>query len=325
MKRLSFLTLFAVAASAVFAQVSVPYGDGSGQVSFINSVKYPKIEEATPFGPLSFKLVGDNIWVANSIAGKLLCFNKQGKLVSEAAVMPDALKKLIPPGDKYPLLQILIEDMAPVFNSEGKLTSWWVTDSVKNEVINIDLKGKRLAVIKDKEFVQLFGIKCTASGYKFVSDKGAGEIFVFNEKNERVSALNWEWSDFAVDENNNIYRLFYDGEQQKSMLVFSNFLGEVICTTRVEIENALDPRLWWVNPETGEAVITYLANGEYKGEYDIARINADGTVAATGKIEAPIAINFFIDTIDYKNVWHCKANYSVAPKGTLDIVQFKMP
>ena len=81
-------SLLMLSTSSLFADVAVPYGVGSGQVDFINNNKYPKIDDPQPTGPLSFRVVGESTWVADSVGNKLMQFDKAGKLVSEFSILP---------------------------------------------------------------------------------------------------------------------------------------------------------------------------------------------------------------------------------------------
>ena len=48
-------------------EVALFYGEGKNKVSYINENKYPGIEEPIPFGPLSFRIIDNTFWVADSV------------------------------------------------------------------------------------------------------------------------------------------------------------------------------------------------------------------------------------------------------------------
>ena len=119
-----------LSATALLADVSIPYGEGSGKVDFTNFKKYPKLEDPLPFGPLSFRMVDNKVWVADSIGGKLMQYDNNGKLVSEFSVMPEGIKPY--KVDEFgPSLNILIEDIAAVRGDYGSVKALWVVDSRK--------------------------------------------------------------------------------------------------------------------------------------------------------------------------------------------------
>ena len=57
---------------------SIEYGKETGKVSYYNSKSDPNFAEDSPYGPMSFRVVGDNLWVLDSVAGRLICFDKKG-------------------------------------------------------------------------------------------------------------------------------------------------------------------------------------------------------------------------------------------------------
>ena len=87
-------SLLIFSTNSLFSDVKVPYGEGKGKVDYTNINRYPELEEALPYGPLSFRLVGDKIWVADSVGGKLMQYDKDGKLITEFSVLPKDVKAL---------------------------------------------------------------------------------------------------------------------------------------------------------------------------------------------------------------------------------------
>ena len=326
MKKICLLASFVLfSTSAVFAQLAVSYGEGSGKVDYTNTNKYAEIEEPLPFGPLSFRVVGDKTWIADSVGGKLMQYDRSGKLLSEFSVLPAGVKPYELDPEGFPNPNVLIEDIAPVIGQYGDIEAWWVADSDDNKLLKFSSDGKILAQLQDPDYGQLFRIEVGAGGHLFVADKGSRKIYVYDSKGDYVNAFNWEWSGMAVTgKEDNLYRLIYFNEEKRNMLVKTDLKGNVIKSKAVEIEMS-DPELWWVDEAKGEAVITYTPLEGFEGDYNIIRVNLDGKVIASGKLPAPFVMNRFIDHADFEEFFIGKANYSEAPEGSFEIVPFKMP
>ena len=318
-------SLFILSTNSLFSDVKVPYGEGEGKVDYSNINRFPELEEALPYGPLSFRIVGDKTWVADSVGGKLMQFGKDGKFISEFSVLPKDVKAYTLDEEGLPDANILIDDIAPVFNSKGELEAWWIADSSDNKLLKFSADGTPLAQLEDLDYGQLFRLEVGVGGHLFVADKITRKIFVYDSNGDFKSEQNWEWSGMAVaGQEDTLYRLIYFKEENKHMLVSTDVDGNVLKSVTLDVEMD-DPELWWIDEEKQEAVITYNPDTGYEGEYIIARVGLDGKVKASGKLPAPFVMNRFIDHQDYKNVYIGKCNYEEAPNGNFEIVPFKMP
>ena len=318
-------SLFIFSTNSLFSDVIVPYGEGEGKVDYSNINRFPELEEALPYGPLSFRIVGDKTWVADSVGGKLIQFDKDGKFISEFSVLPKDVKAYTLDEDGLPDANILIDDIAPVINSKGELEAWWIADSCDNKLVKFSADGTPLAQIQDPDYGQLFRLEVGVGGHLFVADKITRKIFVYDSNGDFKSEQNWEWSGIAVSgQEDTLYRLIYFKEENKHILVSTDVDGKVLKSVTLDVEMD-DPELWWVDEEKQEAVITYNPDTGFEGEYIIVRVGLDGKVKASGKLPSPFVMNRFIDHNNSDNVFIGKCNYEEATKGNFEIVPFKMP
>ncbi len=324
-KSLCLLTsIFMLSAGALLADVSIPYGEGAGKVDFTNNKKYPKLDDPIPYGPMSFRLVEDKVWVSDSIGGKLMQFDNKGKLISEFSVMSDGTKPYTIDEYKLPMLNILIEDIAPEKGEYGEAKAWWVADSFNNKLMKFSVDGKKLAEIKNPEFVQLDRVEVSKAGHIYVSDKGKRAIFVLDSEGKILNTINWEWSGMAISAKNDVlYRLMWDNEAHRNLLVSTNIEGKVISTKMLDVE-MLNPKLWWVDESKEECVITYTPLKGFKGNFIVVRVGFDGKIRASKEMAAPVAMNRIIDNIDYGDVYIGKCNFMEAPDGKFEIVPFDL-
>lgn len=314
-----------ISAGTLLADVSIPYGAGAGKVDFTNNKRFPELEDPLPYGPMSFRLVEDKIWVADSVGGKLMQYDNKGKLISEFSVMPEGTKPYTIDEYKVPLLNILIEDIAPVKGEYGEAKAWWIADSVENKLLKYSVDGKKLAEIKNPEFGQLHRIEVGNSGHLFVADMAKNLIFILDSEGKIIDRINWEWSGFAVSgKDEHLYRLMWDGEAHRNILVSTNIEGKVVSTKMLDVE-MFDPKLWWVDETKGESVITYTPTEGFNGKFVVVRVDQNGKVISSSELVAPIAMNRIIDNIDYGDVFVGKCNFTGAPEGKFEVVPFKMP
>jgi hypothetical protein len=318
-------SILMLSASALLADVSIPYGEGAGKVDFTNNKRFPTLEDPLPYGPMSFRLIENKVWVADSVGGKLMQYDDKGKLISEFSVMPEGTKPYTIDEYKLPMLNILIEDIAPVKGEYGDVKAWWITDSVHNKLLKFSVDGKKLAEVKNPEFVQLDRVEVGKGGHIFVSDKGKRVIFVLDSEGKILNKLNWEWSGMAVSQkDDNLYRLMWDNEAHKNLLISTDVEGKVVSTQMLEVD-MYNPKLWWVDESKGECLITYTPLEGFKGHFIVVRVGLDGKVKASGELVAPVAMNRIIDNVDFGDVYIGKCNFMNAPEGKFEVVPFKLP
>ncbi len=317
-------SILMLSSSTLLADVSIPYGEGSGKVDFLNYKKYPRLEDPYPTGPLCFRVVGDKIWVADSIGNKLLQYGKDGKLISEFSVLPEGEKPYKIGKFDVPLLNMRIEDFAPVLGNNGELTAFWVVDFCSRKLFKFSPDGKKLDEITNPEFKQPFRVEVGLGGHLFIADKMTQAIFTYDVEGNLLNKQHWEWSGMAVaGKKDYLYRLMYDNEARKNLLIKSNTKGKIKKEVMLDV-TMFNPKLWWVDEEKGECVITY-SPAEFKGFYNIVRVGLDGKVRASGELPAPIIMNRYIDSSNHNEVFIGKGNFFNAPEGSFEVVPFKLP
>lgn len=310
---------------AAFADVAVPFGEGTGKADFVNNNKYPGIEEPLPIGPASFRMIEDKVWVADGVSCKLMQFDSNGKFISEFSIVPKGEKPYTLEGG-YPTLNYSIEDIAAVRGSYGSVDAWWVSDSLNKKIYKFSTDGKKLAEINNPDFVQLQKIEVGIGGHLFAADMGGNNIYVYDGDGKLLYKTAWEWSGLAVaGQDEKLYRLMFDNETKMHNLIATNLNGKVVSASPIKIINMLNPEIWWVDEEKNECVITYTPQTGFEGKFIIVRVSLAGEVIATGEMTPPLVMNRFIDNLDYGEVFVGKANYNEAPNGKLEILPFKMP
>lgn len=294
------------------AQIEIKFGNSAGQAGYYNQNSHPGVEEPYPIGPLAFRVAGSDIWVADSIGAKLIKMDKEKGFTSELALVASPA-------------EMLIEDFALVKDVESNVTGFWVIDAINNAVISYSTDGRKTGQLDFDKFVQPFRIEVGRSGHIFVGDKGAQAIFAFTPNGEYIGESNWEWSGFAVaGPDDSLYRLFYASEDGKTFMVSQNLAGEILREVELALPEHMNPELWWVNDDKGQAVLTFTPATGFEGTFVLATVDFDGEVKSMAEIKPPFVMNRFIDS-DKNEVWSGTADYTTAPEGCLSLNRFPMP
>lgn len=311
--RICFLLLLCACSLAASAQITVEYGKGPGQAGYFNAINHPGEEEPYPIGPLSFRLDGEHIWVADSIGAKMLKLERSSKLINEFALVASPA-------------ECLIEDFALVKDASGVTESLWIIDGINKKLLHFDVAGKKLGEIAEAEMVQPFRVEVGRAGHIFVADKAAQEIFLFDSSGKLISKTNWEWSGFAVEgENETLFRLFFEKESERTMLVVQNFAGEITGEVALELPPHFNPELWWVDETSEECLITFTPASGFEGKLTVVRVGFDGKVKASGELVPPYVMNRFIDRQNGNDVWIGVANFDEAPQVAFKLAPFTLP
>ena len=317
-------SLLMLNSTTLFADVSIPYGEGPGKVDFINNNKYPKIDDPQPSGPFSFRVIGSYTWVADSVGDKIMKFDKDGTLLSEFSVLPEGTKPFNLDKYKLPIFNMCIADFAPVLDQKGEVSAWWIADVSKRKLVKFSADGKKLAEVTHDKFGQLYRIEVGKGGHIFVADKIAKAIFTFDADGKFVKEENWQWSGMAVSGTDDIlYRLMYDEVARRNILVASNLKGKIFKEQMLDAF-MFNPKLWWIDELKGECLVTY-SEPKFDGNYHVLRFNLDdGKVIARGIMPAPLLMNRFIDN-NKGDVYIGKGNFFTAPEGNFEVVPYKLP
>ena len=167
---LTFLSISAIAQANTWA---LEYGEKEGKLSYYNRKSDPNFAEDSPYGPMSFRVLGDNLWVLDSIAGKLICFDKNGKLL-KSIVVPNL------EGFK------LLEDFALVGKDKDNPEAVWIVNAADCTLRKISISdGKVLAEVggngnEPGKILQVNQIEVDSYDRLYVGDIARNTLSVFN-------------------------------------------------------------------------------------------------------------------------------------------------
>lgn len=293
-------------------EVSFSYGNEKGQVAFINQNNHPGIEEPLPLGPLAFRKIGNLLFIADSVGGKVVKFDITSKLIQDISITATASN-------------MLFDDIAVSEVDNGKSYRIWLIDALSNSILQFDEQGQLIGKLVSSKFVQPFRLELGSSGLVYVADKGAQMIFVFNSDARLLQEIPWEWTGMALSPDAEIlYRLCYSSESNTSYLVSTNQEGKVTFEKELALGEHFNAEIWFVDEEKQECVITYSTTQAFERKLVMVKVGFDGVVKARKEFLPPFAMNRFVEKSG-DDVWVADGDFSQAPEGIFKIKKIELP
>lgn len=316
MRYIIIFVLVVLAAVPAFSQdeLSLPFGDEAGKVAYLNPGNNPGVEEPLPWGPMSFRINGQEFWIADTVAGRIDRLDSHGKVLGTIPT-PKSGKNAI------------IEDIALVRDGKGAVSSVWVADGINQEAVLYSTDGKKLKTLggpggESGKFRQISRIEAGPSGRLYASDKGRQVITVFEPDGTVARELPWQWSGFCLDSRENLYHLTWDSQAKRLHLLSESPDGKPLSDEPLELPAHTNPELWFITP-AGEAIITFSPDGTPLGTLKMARCTLMGKLVGILDIKLPIVMNRYLEPLDAESVWLGQADYNKAPAGAFRVIPFK--
>lgn len=271
---LSFAAVIGISSLGLAQTWSLEYGSAKNQLSYFNSKNTPDFAEDSPYGPMSFRVVGDRLWVLDSIAGKLSCFDKNSKLVNSVEV---------------PNLQgfKLLEDFAIAFDSSNRPEYVWIANAADLLIKKISVKdGKVVATIggsgsEQGKFLQVNQLEVDAIGRLYVADIAKSLVSVFSSNGSFIREQSWQSSGMVIDKAENLHLLYYSDKSGYSHQVY-NVSGQLVRSTHLGLNDNTNARIVEANLD-GSIIISLVPAGGFKGVMSLYKIGASGVI--TEKLE----------------------------------------
>jgi hypothetical protein len=278
---------------------SLNYGKDRDAVAVYNSNTEKDFTEDSPYGPMSIRVQKDNLWVLDSVGGRLLSFDKKNKL--RGAVQ-------VPNLNPFKLL----EDF--VFVPGGN--AFWVANAEDRIIRKLDLQGKQLLALDGNNapnggFVQVNQMEVDSKGNLYVGDCGLARLSIFNSNGVFLREMPWQNSGFALDTENRLHLIeYFDGGghfhkvySPQGQLLSSTFIGLVGCS---------NPRLWKVDGD--KIYATFIPVGGFKGFIKLYEIDGKGQIVRYQDIVPQGVMNRYVE-FSGDQVYIPVANFFTAPKG----------
>lgn len=231
-----------------------------------------------PMGPSALHYAGTSLWAVDSIAGRLVEFNGEGKEVASLTVAD---------GDK-----LVISDFAVIADETGKNKGFWLIGSEKPEVIKIDNAGNVLASFSTDLSIQS-RVETLSGGRLAIFDQGMSAFAVYEETGKMLFKQSGIGSGIAVEKNGDILFLNLEevGLEDKLFLCRrADADGKISKICELPFAPESNPALL-LGLENGQVLVGFHSLDEEKDEatYNICRVAADGNVTATMNTGFPAA------------------------------------
>lgn len=298
------LTLFVLSAILLAVPAmcdwNISFGESESQVSF----SAPKGAEDFPMGPNSFRMINDDLWVLDSVGGRLLSFDKNGKL-TEKIKIPGLGK------------EFYLDDFAAQIDN-GKIVSFWVAERFANVLTRVSRDGKELAKAASESLAQLDELAVDSKGQLYVGDYGKSQLAVFSNEGQFLRAIPWQLSGFAVDQADNLHMInFVSGSGHQHLALNSE--GKELFRTDIGLSDMQNPRLWKVG-ENDSIIISFIPQTGNPTKNVLFSIAKDGTIVKKLDYKNPYYIARYL-VLGEKKCWVVDADYLKAPKKGIELKQ----
>ncbi len=286
------------------------YGSENGKVAVYNANTSKEFKEDQPFGPMSFRIHGEGLWLLDSIGSRIYRLNAENKVVKchELSGFPK---------------NVLLEDFALVNGGTGEPESVWVADAADCEIRKISLaNGKELVKIggngnEPGKFLQINQLEIDRTGRLYVGDIGRAKLAVFTPYGEFVREFNWQRTGFALDKSSRLHTLHYVESAGYFLQIYS-IRGQLEKSLHLGMGELTNPRVWAVT-EVGNIVVSFVPAGGFKGSLKLFEISPFGKIVRRLEFSPPTTMNRYLAGADGK-IWLAEADFMAAPQGEFKII-----
>lgn len=290
----ALITMFMLALAAPgFSNWEISFGKEEAQVG----VTAPVGAEDVPAGPGSFRGLGADLWVLDSVKGRVLCFQPDNKMTKEVKI--PGLEK-----------EFLLADFALQLSEAGEPVAVVVLDGRAKEIIKIGSDGKELLRIRADKLIQLDEAEVDRNGQIYVGDYASNFIAVFAADGKHLRNIPWQMSGFAVDKDNNLHMIdFKDGLGHALVTLAAD--GKELSRRELGMADMQNPRIWSVN-EKGEALVSFVPPLGNPANQNLFTYSEAGEILNKASFSNPYYVNRYL-AVGKEAAWLVKADYLQAP------------
>ncbi|MBQ2593934.1 MAG: hypothetical protein II567_11730 [Candidatus Riflebacteria bacterium] len=292
---------------------TLEYGDKNEQFSYCNRWNTNEKYEGTPYGPMSFRVINNKLWILDSVAGRICCFDEKNTLLKNI-VIPD-LK-----GFK------MLEDFALVGDNPDNPDAIWVANASDNIIRKISVaNGKVLAQFGGRgntsgKFVQVKSLEVDAGGRLYVADVGRNKLSVFTSTGAFLRDYPWQSTGFVVDRYANLHMIHYREEGGYFYRIYSP-KGQLTSNIHLGFLDYTNVCLHSVEKD-GSLILTLVPPTGYKGKLDCIKINKFGDVIEKDSLIPSVAMNRYFYS-DNNKFYIAEADFEAAPVSKFIVKPFE--
>lgn len=315
MKIYLFLTIaFIIALSSCYAQNgwNIPYGQSADEVGIFNSNTDPDFSEDMPFGPMSFRIHNQKLWLLDSIGAGIKVFNKEG-LVNNLKFknMPE---------------NHLLEDFAIVTDDNNRIESVWVAEAAESVIYKFSAKtgnkqhsfGSRGA--HQGQFLQINQIELDNKNRLYVGDYGKSLISVFSPYGEHLFEIPWQRSGFTIDQNDMLHLIEYRENAGYFLLKYDG--KKLVSSTHLGLNKLQNAKVISFDEELKGVFISFIPETGFEGRLHLYIAFENGRSEKIKQFAPQPPMNRFIQACSY-NFWVAQADFNLAPEGFFKIIKLE--
>lgn len=186
-----------------------------------------------PMGPASVRFLGSDLWVADSLAGKFMSYDRSGKLVQSLAVEN---------GEKY-----IFADFAFQLGNDSSLEFIWAIGSEETHLLKIAPNGKIVAEFATN-LIRPEQIEVVGGRYLVVYDHGYANIVAYDLTGKELWHEPAAAARFAVTATNELVFIRHENEAVKvCKMNLETGKTTVLCGFPISLE--AEPRLLLLKDE----------------------------------------------------------------------------
>jgi hypothetical protein len=291
----------------------LPYGAGKGQVGFLNHKVRQIFEEASPLGPLAFRVFREQAWVLDSLQSRILVLDANGRL-AQTIVIPGLASNT------------LLEDLALVPGPDGRVESVWIGDGADARLRRVRVADGTVmaeaggAGDAPGQLRQIHQIEASPAGEVWVGDLGRGRLIRFDGEGKWRCELPWSGSGFALHPHGGVSTLSFSEKVGYLWRTF-NQEGRLQQVVHLGWADHLNPRIWGLTAEGG-LIVSFVPPGGFRGWLRLVVFHPSGRSGVPLQVVPPLAMNRFLDfdpgpwpAASVPKGWLARGDFERAPEG----------
>lgn len=295
------LTLSSLFGREVPPSWRIPYGTAESAVGFTHPSKTNP--EDPSFGPLSVRVHGKELWVADSVNGRILCFAADGSR-QRILALADAPENT------------LIED----FSVDVANNRIWLADAADGQVVALDFHtGAKLVrcVLPGGRAAQIKQIETGRDGSVLIWDLGKASLLRCAADGSLLNQWPIEPSGFAIDNEMQIHDLLANALHGLLWRV-RDLHGKEVRHVHIGLPDYYNPRIWAVT-STGALLLSVIPPGGFKGHLHLMTVLPSGAIARVRRFAPALTMNRFVSLATDGSLWLCRADFTKAPQGFVGV------
>lgn len=309
---MKYLYILAVIASSILSVLYasggwvVNFGTTASEIGFYNRNINPNIE-GPAFGPMSFRVSAGKLWLADSVNGRILCFDTSNNLQLSVA-----LQRITP--------ETLIEDFAlPKTDQDPPYI--WIAEGAERTIRKISIpEGAESQVIgghgsEPGKFIQIQTIETDSAGNLYVGDIGKSVISIFSPDGELIREIKYQNCGFSIDENDRLSLLRYS---ESSGYFWEKYTsqGTLESSTHIGCNDFHNPKILFADKT--HLHVSFVPPEGYKGHLELLNFDSFGCTISKTVFQPPSSMNRFL-VQDSNILWLAEADFTKAPAGKFSV------